>query len=167
VSLGRAGGVLKLRYATRDASRTRETLAAPTSETTRRVWQMANEARRGNPETGRGWSLPLLGTPEAGRRVGPLEREQHPKASGESDHLIELRDGRADHRGKEVTVIRTPQRPLAPDNVGPENAEPTVLRAISITAGTAIIKRTPSLVSNRLFNLCCSQSKPSIVQRRI
>ena len=66
---------------------------------------MAIEARRGNPETDLGWSLPLPGMPETGRAVEPRERERHPKASGESDHLIVLRDGRADHMGKGVTVI--------------------------------------------------------------
>jgi len=38
--------------------------------------------------------------------------------------------------GKGVTVIRSPQRQLAPDEVGPENVEPTFLRGISIKAGT-------------------------------
>ena len=47
--------------------------------------------------------------------------------------------------GKGVTVIRSPQRQLAPDNVGPENAEPTFLRALSIKAGTAKAHRFQNL----------------------
>jgi hypothetical protein len=97
---------------------------------------MAIEARRGNSDTELGWSLPRLGRPETGREVGPPERERPPTASGESDHLIVLRDGKAAHTGKGVTVIRRPQRQLVPDRVGPEHAEPTFLRGISIKAGT-------------------------------
>ena len=98
---------------------------------------MAIEARRRNPETELGWSLPLPGWPETGRAVEPRERERPPTASGESDHPIVLRDGSADHTGKGVTVIRSPQRQLAPDRVGPGIDEPTFLRALSIKAGTA------------------------------
>ena len=47
--------------------------------------------------------------------------------------------------GKGVTVIHSPQRPLAPDTVGPENDEPTFLRAISIKAGTAKAHRFQNL----------------------
>lgn len=61
---------------------------------------MAIEARRRNPETGLGWSLALPDGPEAGRRAEPQRREKQPKAFGESDHLIVLRDGRAGHMGK-------------------------------------------------------------------
>lgn len=39
--------------------------------------------------------------------------------------------------GKGVTIIRSLQRELAPDNVGPENDEPTFLQALSTKAGTA------------------------------
>jgi len=84
-------------------------------------------------------------TTEAGRRAKPRERETPPKALGESDHLIVLGDGRADHMGKGVTVIHSSQRPLAPDTVGPENAEPTFLRAISTKAGTAKAHRFQNL----------------------
>ncbi len=47
--------------------------------------------------------------------------------------------------GKGVTVVRSPQRPLAPDIVGPENDEPTFLRAISTKAGTAKAHRFQNL----------------------
>jgi RNA-directed DNA polymerase len=56
---------------------------------------------------------------------------------GESDHLIVLRDGRTAHTGKGVTDIRSPQRTLAPDTVGPGLAETTFLRAISRKAAFA------------------------------
>ena len=47
--------------------------------------------------------------------------------------------------GKGVTVIGRPQRPLAPDTVGPGIDEPTVLRAISTKAGTAKAHRFQNL----------------------
>jgi RNA-directed DNA polymerase len=47
--------------------------------------------------------------------------------------------------GKGVTVIRSLQRPLAPDNVGPDIDEPTFLQAISIKAGTAKAHRFQNL----------------------
>ena len=106
---------------------------------------MAIEARRRNPDTGLGRSLPSPDWPETGRRAEPRQREKQPKALGESDHLIVLRDGRADHMGKGVTVIGSPQRPLAPDTVGPGIDEPTFLRAISIKAGTAKAHRFQNL----------------------
>lgn len=96
---------------------------------------MAIEARRRNPDTELRWSLPSLGAPAAGREVGPPERERPPKAVGESDHPIVLRDGSAAHQGKGVTVLCRPQRQLVPDKVGPENLEPTFLRGLSIKAG--------------------------------
>jgi hypothetical protein len=93
---------------------------------------MAIEARRRNPETELGWSLPEPAWPETGRRAELLQREKQPKAFGESDHLIVLRDGRADHMGKGVTVLRIRQRPLAPDNVGLGIDEPTFLAETSM-----------------------------------
>jgi RNA-directed DNA polymerase len=106
---------------------------------------MAIEAQRRNPETELGWSLPLPGWAETGREAGPRERERYPTTVGESDHLIVLRDDSAAHTGKGVTVICRPQRSLAPDNVGPEHAEPTFLRALSIKAGTAKAHRFQNL----------------------
>jgi hypothetical protein len=47
--------------------------------------------------------------------------------------------------GKGVTVIRSPQRQLAPDRVGPELDEPTFLRALSIEARTAKAHRFQNL----------------------
>ncbi len=47
--------------------------------------------------------------------------------------------------GKGVTVIGSPQRPLAPDTVGPGFDEPTFLRAISTKAGTAKAHRFQNL----------------------
>jgi len=92
-------------------------------------------ARMGNQDTEPSWSLPIDDTPVAGRRAEPRQRGRRPRASGESDHLIVLRDGRADHMGKGVTVIRSLQRKLAPDNVGPELDEPTSRQAISTGHG--------------------------------
>ena len=57
-------------------------------------------------------------------------------ALGESDHFIVLGDGSADHMGKGVTIIRSLQRQLAPDNVGPEHDEPTFLQRLSTKAPT-------------------------------
>ncbi len=59
------------------------------------------------------------------------KREGSQKAAGESDHLIVLRDGRADHMGKGVTVMSGLQRQLAPDIVGPEHDEQTFLQGLS------------------------------------
>jgi len=85
----------------------------------------------GNQDTGQSWSLPLDDTPEPGRRAKPRQRAKQPRAFGESDHLIVLRDGRADHMGKGVTVIRSLQRKLALDKVGPGLDETTFLQALS------------------------------------
>ncbi len=98
-----------------------------------------------NQETGPGWNLKIAEPPETGRCAEPLEREKQPKAPRESDHPIVLRDGRADHMGKGVTVIRSLQRPLTPDKVGPEPVEPTFLQALSIKAGTAKAHRFQNL----------------------
>lgn len=68
-------------------------------------------------------------------------------ALGESDRFIVLGDGRADHMGKGATVIRSLQRQLAPDNVGPEHDEPTFLQAISTKAGSAKAHRFQNLYS--------------------
>jgi RNA-directed DNA polymerase len=96
---------------------------------------MAIEARRRNPDTGLGWSLPLPAWPGTGKWAEFRERERSLTAAGESDHLIVLRDGRAYTKGKGVTVVCSPQRPLAPDIVGPGLDEPTFLRAIATKAG--------------------------------
>ena len=98
-----------------------------------------------NQDTEPGWNLRIPVTPETGRRAEPLQREKQPKVGGESDHLIVLRDGRADHMGKGVTVIHSQQRQLAPDIVGPGIDEPTFLQAISIKAGTAKAHRFQNL----------------------
>ena len=79
----------------------------------------------GNQETGLGRSLRIESSTETGKRAGPLEKEKQLKMVRESDHLIVLRDGRADHMGKGVTVICSLQRKLAPDNVGSEHVELT------------------------------------------
>jgi group II intron reverse transcriptase/maturase len=42
--------------------------------------------------------------------------------------------GKAHHTGKDLTEVRSPQRPLEPDTVGPEPFEPTFLRGIAIKA---------------------------------
>jgi len=84
-----------------------------------------------NQETELGWNLKVLDTPEAGRLAEPLQREKQPKAGGESDHLIVLRDGRAVHMGKGVTVMCNRQRKPVRDNVGPDKYRPTFLAVIS------------------------------------
>ena len=96
-------------------------------------------------ETELDWNLQVHEPPASGRRAEPLRRERQPKAAGESDHPIVLRDGRADHMGKGVTVIRGLQRQLAPDEVGPGIDEPTFLQALSIKAGTAKAHRFQNL----------------------
>lgn len=98
-----------------------------------------------NQDTELGWNLKILDTPEAGRLAEPLQRETQPKAARESDHLIVLRGGRAVHMGKGVTVVRSLQRQLAPDKVGPEHVEPTFLQALSIKAGAAKAHRFQNL----------------------
>lgn len=87
----------------------------------------------------------MFDTTDTGRRAKPRQRARQPKATGESDHLIVLGDGRADHRGKGVTVIHSLQRQLTPDKVGPETVEPTFLQALSIKAGTAKAHRSQNL----------------------
>ena len=90
----------------------------------------------GNQDPDLSGNLSPLDTPEPGRHAEPLQREKQPTALGESDRPIVLRDGSAVRTGKGVTVIRSLQRPLAPDNVGPETSEPTFLQAISTKAAT-------------------------------
>ena len=103
------------------------------------------ETRIGNLETETDWNRNPPDTPDTGRRAEPLRRGKQPKAARESDHLIVLGDGRADHMGKGVTVIHSLQRQLAPDKVGPEHVEPTFLQRISIKAGTAKAHRFQNL----------------------
>ena len=88
-------------------------------------------ARMGNQETEQSWSLPVSDTPETGRRAEPRQREKQPMVPGESDHLIVLRDGRADHMGKGVTGIRSSQRKHVPDIVGLDKDMQTSLRRIA------------------------------------
>ena len=64
----------------------------------------------GNRDTRLGRSLKVIETADTGREVGPQQKGQPPKTTGESDHLIVLRDGRADHMGKGVTVMCNRQR---------------------------------------------------------
>ncbi len=98
-----------------------------------------------NQETELGSGLKIPDTPETGRQAEPRQRERQPKVARESDHPIVLRGGRAVHMGKGVTVIHSQQRPLAPDEVGPEHVEPTFLQALSIKAGTARAHRFQNL----------------------
>jgi hypothetical protein len=85
----------------------------------------------GNQETELGWNLGLHDTPKPGRCAKPLEREKQPKAVRESDHLIVLRDGRADHTGKGVPVMCIRQRQPLRDNVGLDYKRQTFLAKIS------------------------------------
>ena len=93
---------------------------------------MAIEARRRNPETGLGQSLKAIGTTEAGKCIKPLQRARQLKAARESDHLIVLRDGRADHMGKGVTIMRIRQRQPVRGKVGLDQHRPTFLAEISM-----------------------------------
>jgi hypothetical protein len=60
---------------------------------------------------------------------------------GESDHLIVLRDGRADHMGKGVTVMRIRQRKPVRDIVGLDKYRPTFLAELSHGARCALCAR--------------------------
>ena len=84
-----------------------------------------------NQETELGQSLKAIGTPEAGKCVKPLQRARQLKVARESDHLIVLRDGRADHMGKGVTVMRIRRRQPVRDKVGLAKYRPTFLTEIS------------------------------------
>ena len=64
----------------------------------------------GNQETDLSRTLPVNETADIGRMIGTRQKGQLPKITGESDHLIVLRDGRADHMGKGVTVMCHHQR---------------------------------------------------------
>jgi len=66
-------------------------------------------------------------------------------AGGKSDHLIVLRDGRADHMGKGVTDVCSMQRQLVPDRVGSDRDKPTFLHAITNKASTAKAHRFQNL----------------------
>ncbi len=65
--------------------------------------------------------------------------------------------------GKGVTVVRSLQRPLAPDKVGPEHVEPTFLQALSMKAGTARSHRFQNLYGqlneSLLFEAWCRLNK--------
>jgi len=67
---------------------------------------MAIEARRRNPETELGWSLPEPAWPETGRRAELLQREKQPKAFGESDHLIVCAGQRINQEGSSPSGAR-------------------------------------------------------------
>jgi len=101
--------------------------------------------KRGNQDTELCRSLSLVETLDTGRTAESQQKDQLPKAIGKSDHLIVLRDGRADHMGKGVTVIHSLQRQLTLDNVGPDNVEPTFLQALSTKARTAKSHRFQNL----------------------
>jgi hypothetical protein len=88
-------------------------------ETEDKQWYTAIEARRENLETELCWNLKMSNTTKTGRRAKPLQRARQLKATGESDRLIVLRDGRADHMGKGVTVMRSRQGLPVRDNVEP------------------------------------------------
>ena len=92
---------------------------------------MAIEARRRNLDTGLGQSQGEPERPGPGKESGPRERERDLTAIGESDHLIVLRDCRAAHMGKGVTVMRIRQRQPLRDNVGLDYKRQTFLAKIS------------------------------------
>ena len=76
---------------------------------------------RGNPDTEANRSL-NAGTPHSNARRGRRARpkEEWPRICGESDQLIVLGDGRADHKGKGLTGIRNWQRKHCPAKKGRE-----------------------------------------------
>jgi hypothetical protein len=91
--------------------------------------------RMGNQDTEPNSGLKRVETTWTGRITEPRQRERCPKTTGESDHLIILRDGRADHMGKGVTVMRIRQRcqrQSVRDNVGLDQYRPTFLTELSI-----------------------------------
>ena len=45
-------------------------------------------------------------------------------------------------KGKDLTEVRSPQRQLAPDNVGPDQGEPTFLRGIAIKARRLVLRES-------------------------
>jgi hypothetical protein len=59
------------------------------------------------------------------------QRESPLYASGESYHAEYSAVGKAHYKGKDVTEVRSPHRPLLPDTVGPEHQKPTFLRGIA------------------------------------
>ena len=74
----------------------------------------------GNLETDLSRALPMNETDDIGRMIGTRQKGQSPKTTGErsaarSPHLIVLRDGRADHMGKGVTVLCNRKRKPAWD----------------------------------------------------
>ena len=73
----------------------------------------------------------MANTTNAGRCAKPLQRARQLKVTRESDHPMVLRDGRADHMGKGVTVMCSHQRQPVRDNVGLDKYRPTFLVGIS------------------------------------
>ena len=74
---------------------------------------------RGNPDTEAGRSLDgenASSDASGGKRVRP--KEEAPKIRGESDPLIVLGDGRADHKGKGRTEVRSWYRKHCPARKG-------------------------------------------------
>src|SRR3989441_11353961 len=74
---------------------------------------------RGNPDTEAGRSLNgenASSDASGGKRVRP--KEEAPKIGGESDPLIVLGDGRADHQGKGRTEVRSWYRKHCPARKG-------------------------------------------------
>ena len=101
---------------------------------------------RGNPDTEANRSL-NAGTPHSharrGRPVRP--KEEQPKIRRESDPLIVLGDGRADHRGKGRTEVRRGQRKQEyyisrPSEYMPPSHELVVNRVQMASPGTISLK---------------------------
>ena len=99
-------------------------------------WQTVDLVHMGNQETEQSWSLKINDTSGTGRRAEPLQRGKYAKPFGESDHLIVLGDGRADHMGKGVTVMRNRQRQPVRDNAGLDRHRQTFL--VIISTGTYV-----------------------------
>ena len=69
----------------------------------------------GNQDTELGNSLRLIETVDTGRTAVPQQKAQHPKATGKSDYLILLGDGRADHMGKGAAERCSQERKQVPN----------------------------------------------------
>src|SRR3989442_3623424 len=120
---GPPGVHLRAWYAWRESVRN---LGGPTGSSAER--QLRNDLaqgirllshERGNPDTEAGRSLNgenASSDASGGKRVRP--KEEAPKIRGESDPLIVLGDGRADHQGKGRTEVRSWYRKHCPARKG-------------------------------------------------
>ena len=111
--------------------RTREAPKAPECRGSAGVRYTAIEARKGKPGY-RAMPEPNhmhVTMPRQAEKY--CEREKPPHAFGESYQAYYSERGKATYKGKVLTEVRSLQRKLAPDTVGPENYKPTSLQGIA------------------------------------